>query len=66
MTSNLYNGPSTAGEGNYYLGDKAMYVSDTITIQLHHITFDNSVGVETATISIFYPQHLSTEYTTNS
>jgi hypothetical protein len=66
MTSNLFNGPSTAGEGNYYLGDKAMYVDDTITIQLHHITFDNQDGLKTATISIYYPQHLSTVYIANS
>jgi hypothetical protein len=65
LTSNLFNGPSASGEGTYYLGDKAMYANDTITIQLHHLSFENLQGLKTGSIAIYYPSNLSVEYTNN-
>lgn len=62
--SNVFNGPSNAGDKNTYLGDRAMFVDDTITIQLHHIVFNNLPGVKTGTIAIYYPEKLSVEYLT--
>ncbi len=61
--SNVFNGPSNVGDSNHYLGDRAMFVDDTITIQLHHLEFANLPGVQTATVAINYPQKLSVQYT---
>lgn len=62
LTSNIFNGPSKPGDKNNYLGDKAIYVNDTITIQLHHVSFDNLSGVKAGSLAIHYPDALSVEY----
>lgn len=62
--SNIFNGPSNSTDRNSYLGDRAMYVNDTITIQLHHLSLINFNGQKAATIAIHYPSHLSVRYTT--
>lgn len=62
--SNIFNGPSNSTDRIPYLGDRAMYVEDTITIQLHHLTLANYNNFETASIAIHYPEKLSVKYTT--
>lgn len=63
--SNIFNGPSSSTEGGTpYLGDRAMYVEDTITIQLHHLAFVNLDGFKASSIAIHYPEHLAVKYTT--
>lgn len=60
--SSIFNGPSNASDKKHYLGDRAMIVDETVTIQLHHITFENIPGTQTATIAINYPAGLSVQY----
>ncbi len=61
--SSIFNGPSNAGDKITYLGDRAIFVDDTLTIQLHHLIFDNlSNSTMTVTIAIYYPDNLSVQY----
>lgn len=64
QVSNIFNGPSNSGDTIPYLGDNAMFVDDTITIQLHHVQLRNLPGIQTATIAVHYPQQLSVKYIT--
>jgi len=63
LNSSLFNGPSQAGDTTHaYLGDSKMYVDDTITIQLHRLSFANLNGTKASSIAIYYPQDLSVRY----
>ncbi len=60
--SSLFTGPSQSTDKSNYKGDRAMYVDETITIQLHHLEF-RQTGVKAASIGIYYPKNLSINYT---
>lgn len=60
--SHVFNGPSNSTDKNHYLGDRCMYVEDTLTIQLHHLAIDNIPGVKTVGFAIYYPEAFSVKY----
>ena len=61
--SNIFNGPSSSTDKKHYLGDRAMYIEDTLTIQLHHLTIDNMSYLKTVGVAIYYPEKFSVKYT---
>ena len=68
ITSNLFAGPSSATDSTDYPGDKGIVGDDSITIQLHHLSFKKRTldFPETAyTLAINYPEKLAANYCSN-
>lgn len=65
----LFAGPSSASDSTNYPGDSKIADTDTITIQLHHLSFKGYVEIgfpdEAYTLAINYPEKLATSYCSN-
>jgi hypothetical protein len=63
--TDLFAGPSSAGDSTNYPGDRNISGDDSISIQLHHIYLDGAeLGFphEAYTLAINYPEHLAITY----
>ncbi len=68
ITSNLFAGPSSETDSTNYPGDKGIVENDSITIQLHHLGFEErplEFPAEAYTLAINYPESLATNYCSN-
>lgn len=63
LTSNLFEGhsPTTSNNVAYYPGDRNIYDSDNITIQIHKVDLKN-IAVKTASLVIKFPSSLISTY----
>ena len=68
ITTNLFAGPSSATDSTNYPGDKGIVGEDSITIQLHHLRFENhplDFPNHAYTLAINYPDSLAANYCSN-
>ena len=68
ITTNLFAGPSSATDSTNYPGDKGIVGDDSITIQLHHLGFENhplDFPAHAYTLAINYPESLAVNYCSN-
>ena len=68
ITTNLFAGQSSATDSTNYPGDKSIVGDDSITIQLHHLGFENhplEFPAHAYTLAINYPESLAVNYCSN-
>ncbi len=68
IITNLLAGPSSENDSTNYPGDNGIVGDDSITIQLHHLGFENhplGFPAHAYTLAINYPEELATNYCSN-